>query len=96
MIEGIKGNTLRYKPDLCTGCGLCVAVCPHGVFAAGAGPVRLARPENCIECGACRLNCPAGAVFVESGAGCAWGMIKAALGWKMSAPGCGCGPEDCR
>ena len=33
--------TLRYLPDHCTGCGLCVAVCPHGVFVLENGRARI-------------------------------------------------------
>ena len=62
-------NTLEYDPDLCTGCGMCIAVCPHGVFGSDNGLALLARPEECMECGACERNCPSGAIEVESGVG---------------------------
>ncbi len=75
-------NTLRYDPALCIGCGMCIAVCPHGVFAEDGRVVRLARWEACMECGACQLNCPTGAIAVESGVGCASAMIMAALTGK--------------
>ena len=32
-----------------------------------------------MECGACALNCPVQAIEVQSGVGCAWAMISAAL-----------------
>ena len=75
-------NTLRYDPALCIGWGMCIAVCPHGVFAEDGRVVRLARWEACMECGACQLNCPTGAIAVESGVGCASAMIIAALTGK--------------
>lgn len=78
-------NTLAYHPGLCTNCGRCAEVCPHGVFAAGEDRAVLARPEDCMECGACALNCPFGAIEVESGVGCAAAMIGAALRGKKDA-----------
>jgi NAD-dependent dihydropyrimidine dehydrogenase PreA subunit len=72
-------NTLQYDQALCTGCGMCVNVCPHAVFAMNSHVARLVHADACMECGACRLNCPAGAIAVESGVGCAAAMIQAAL-----------------
>jgi len=80
-------NTLQYDAALCIGCGLCVAVCPHGVFAMAERVALLVRAEACIECGACQNNCPAGALLVDSGTGCASAMIRAALrGQKEAKP----------
>ena len=72
-------NTLRYNPELCSNCGMCSMVCPHGVFAPDGDAARLVRPEACMECGACQLNCPTDAITVDSGVGCATAMIYAAL-----------------
>lgn len=74
-----KANTLEYDPALCNRCGLCIVVCPHGVFADGDGAVRLVDRDACMECGACRLNCETGAIRVDSSVGCATAMMKAAL-----------------
>jgi NAD-dependent dihydropyrimidine dehydrogenase PreA subunit len=91
MAAAAKGlNTLWYDESLCTGCGACRDVCPHGVFAMEEGPARLVRPEDCMECGACQVNCPTGALAVRSGVGCAYAMIKAALTGKRQAT---CGPD---
>ncbi|MDI7277640.1 MAG: mercury methylation ferredoxin HgcB [Anaerolineae bacterium] len=79
MFNAYAHNTLQYEPDRCNGCGMCVDVCPHGVFARDTKVAELARPEACMECGACQRNCPAGAITVESGVGCAAAMIHAAL-----------------
>lgn len=92
MAEGICANTLRYRPELCTGCGQCGTVCPHGVFVTGERPARLLYPERCIECGACALNCPADAISVEAGVGCAYAMIKAALRGSAEIS---CGDNGC-
>ncbi len=82
-------NTLRYNPDLCTGCAKCSIVCPHRVFAMNGKKARLACPESCMECGACKLNCPTGAITVDTGVGCAAAMILAAVTGKKDAA-CGC------
>jgi len=88
-------NTLIYRPKLCTNCGLCSIVCPHGVFAAGEEQARLVNRSACIECGACMRNCEPGAIFVEAGVGCAAAVISSALAGREEVtcgPDCGC---DC-
>jgi NAD-dependent dihydropyrimidine dehydrogenase PreA subunit len=81
-------NTLEYTPDRCIGCGMCAAVCPHGVFAMNGRVARLVHPRACMECGACQLNCPTEAILVDSGVGCAAAMIGAALRGQRE-PTCG-------
>jgi NAD-dependent dihydropyrimidine dehydrogenase PreA subunit len=91
-------NTLQYEPELCVGCGLCIVVCPHGVFALNGRVAKLVTPEACMECGACQLNCPSQAITVDSGVGCAYAMIRAALTQRLgdspvgeAVPDTGCG-----
>ncbi len=72
-------NTLQFDAPRCTGCGACVDVCPHGVFAQNGRSIRVVRADACMECGACQMNCPFGAIAVDSGVGCAAAMIQAAL-----------------
>lgn len=92
MFDSYRENTLVYNPELCINCRRCTQVCPHGVFAEGEKKAQLARPSECMECGACALNCPTQAIEVQSGVGCAWGMIAAALrGLDMDT--CTCGPD---
>ncbi len=79
MFDAYAVNTLRLDAARCTGCGMCLKVCPHGVFERADRAVRLANPAGCMECGACMLNCPFAAIQVESGVGCAGSMIRAAL-----------------
>jgi NAD-dependent dihydropyrimidine dehydrogenase PreA subunit len=78
-------NTLRYTAEDCIGCGVCLDVCPHGVFALPGEVAAVVRGEACMECGACMLNCPTGALQVDSGVGCAAAMIRAALLGKKEA-----------
>ncbi len=88
-------NTLQYDPAKCTGCGMCVAVCPHAVFAMNTRVAKIVNPDACMECGACQLNCHPGAVMVESGVGCAQAMIAAALSRRKqpAQPEPACGPQ---
>jgi ferredoxin len=90
MLNAYVQNTLQYDPELCIGCGMCVDVCPHGVFAWEAKVALLARRQACMECGACQRNCPAGAIRVESGVGCATAMMYAALRGRSDVS---CGAE---
>ena len=94
MFNSYKLNTLRFDPEECTGCGMCISVCPHAVFARRGKEVVLADPEACMECGACFLNCPTVAIEVESGVGCASAMIRAALTGGEVSCGCGGGGKD--
>lgn len=51
-----------------------------------------------MECGACALNCPVQAIDVQSGVGCAWAMISAAIrGKDMDSAECTCagGSDSC-
>ncbi len=92
MVHTTLSNTLRYDEARCINCGICLLVCPQGVFGPGDRAVRLVDAEKCMECGACQLNCPANAITVESGVGCATAMIYAALrGKKLEEGTCGCG-----
>jgi NAD-dependent dihydropyrimidine dehydrogenase PreA subunit len=97
MIHTSTTNTLRYNPELCSGCRMCTNVCPHGVFSQNGRMAYLVNSEVCMECGACQRNCPAGAITVDSGVGCAAAMIWEALTRRkgascssVSQPSCGC------
>lgn len=80
--------TLKLDTNLCTGCGLCVAVCPHAVFEIIQAKARIIDVDDCMECGACALNCQFGAITVKSGVGCAAAIINGIL--NNSEPSCDC------
>jgi NAD-dependent dihydropyrimidine dehydrogenase PreA subunit len=95
MFDSYEQNTLLYHTDRCINCKRCTQVCPHGVFTEGHDHVELVRPAACMECGACAQNCPVQAIEVQSGVGCAWAMISAALrGKNMDSGECSCGGDD--
>lgn len=83
--------TLKFNEDRCTGCGLCVDVCPHAVFAMNGGKAFVTDRDLCMECGACAKNCAFSAISVRPGVGCAWGIWMSRLKRK-ARPCCG---EDC-
>jgi NAD-dependent dihydropyrimidine dehydrogenase PreA subunit len=80
--------SLSLSSDKCSGCGMCVEVCPHGVFAMNGKNAQIIDRNACMECGACAVNCPAEAIRVEAGVGCAAAVISGYLSGKE--PTCGC------
>ena len=48
--------------DYCTGCGECVAACPHRSLALVWSFATLQRPEACRSEGACVAACPEGLI----------------------------------
>jgi len=84
--------TLELDRKTCVGCGMCVAVCPHGVFALHGVRAEIRDLDACMECGACAVNCPVGAIGVDSGVGCASGLINE---WFTSISGRKAGGGGC-
>jgi ferredoxin len=80
--------TLKLCIETCNGCGMCVKVCPHEVFELLGKKARIVRRDYCMECGACAVNCAVQAITVESGVGCAAGIINGIL--NNTEPSCSC------
>lgn len=74
--------TLKFDSRRCVGCGLCLKVCPHEVFAIRNKKAAIVSKDSCMECGACAKNCAFNALSVRSGVGCAAGIIYTALSGK--------------
>jgi len=72
--------SLKLDVGECIGCGLCEVVCPHGVFSVRDGKAVVCDRDLCMECGACAKNCPVEAIAVNTGVGCATGLINGMLG----------------
>lgn len=60
---GVCQGLLRYSidPDVCTSCGTCADVCPHGAVADD--PEYRIDQELCERCGICMDECPAEAII---------------------------------
>jgi len=82
--------TLSLDPAACVGCGRCVEVCPHQVFAVTERKARIVDKDACMECGACAKNCPPAAIDVDAGVGCAMWIIDKWLGGKKFGGFGGC------
>ena len=84
--------TLTLDADACTGCRMCIEVCPHGVLAMENGKAHIVDRDGCMECGACAKNCPSDALSVTPGVGCAAYIIQVWIKGKEKAscggPGC--------
>lgn len=85
--------TLNLESEKCTGCGMCVNVCPHEVFLIDQGKSKIINRDLCMECGACVKNCPIGAIAVNTGVGCATAVINGFL--RGTEPSCDCSQNDC-
>ncbi len=89
--------TLQMEPEKCNGCGMCMEVCPQGVFARiGKGAVMIVDRDACLECGACAGNCERKALNVRVGVGCAAAIIMSKFKFKGACCGdsCGCSVDD--
>lgn len=66
---GIKGGLMpEWRPDGCTYCGLCQAVCPTSAIEVDkAGKTLRFDFEKCIYCGKCVKSCPTEAWEGKSG-----------------------------
>jgi NAD-dependent dihydropyrimidine dehydrogenase PreA subunit len=87
-LEGVA--TLELEQSACIGCGRCAEVCPHQVVTMEGRQAVVADLDACMECGACARNCPSAAIAVDSGVGCATGLINEWLREKK-IPGFGSG-----
>jgi len=95
--------TLRLDQKKCTGCGMCLLVCPRAVLSMPNGTAEIVNRDACMECGACAKNCPAEALSVEAGVGCAVAVLNSKLKRRRSAAccavdsagtGCSCSLDD--
>lgn len=94
MMQYLKNVvTLEFVPELCTGCGQCIDVCPHEVFEKAEKIVEVRNRDRCIECGACMMNCESGAVRVQAGVGCAAAVLNGMI--RNSEPSCDCSSSGC-
>jgi ferredoxin len=84
--------SLRFEVEKCNGCGMCINVCPHGVFKMVNKRANITNRDKCMECGACALNCKSKAISVKSGVGCATAVINSYF--SKGKPTCGCSLDN--
>ena len=61
-------SEIEVSKDLCSGCGVCVAVCPYDATRlekSDAGLVAVIDDLKCKRCGLCVTACPAGAITIK-------------------------------
>ncbi len=81
-------STLELYRENCTGCGICINVCPHNVFMLSGNKAEIIERDRCMECGACEMNCAFNAISVKKGVGCAAAVINSFF--RGTDPECGC------
>jgi NAD-dependent dihydropyrimidine dehydrogenase PreA subunit len=87
--------TLKLDTGLCIGCALCEIVCPHAVFKIENKKALIIDKDACMECGACQKNCSVDAIKVDSGVGCAAGIIAGAILGTEATCDCFPGSNGC-
>lgn len=81
-------NLVQLEPERCSGCNLCLEICPNELFqkgqepnAAGYFPVQMINADYCINCLRCVQVCPDRAFDVPQQPKINWlGYI---FGWSM-------------
>jgi MinD superfamily P-loop ATPase len=59
---------IEVNHDICSGCGICVAVCNYDaakLVAAGNGRVSVINDLRCKRCGVCSAACPTDAITIK-------------------------------
>jgi 2-oxoglutarate ferredoxin oxidoreductase subunit delta len=60
-------DKVTIEQDLCTGCGICVAMCPRQILEIDpeTDTCRVTDPDKCDQLGGCEFQCPTGAITVD-------------------------------
>jgi len=84
---------IKFDENKCTGCKVCVGVCPQRVIKMTNDKAKVTDYASCMECGACKLNCQFDAIEVTKGTGCLWAILKEDI-LKIAPKGTGCGCDS--
>ncbi len=63
---GLQGQSVPEVGEGCTGCGLCVTVCPDNSIVINEDGPQIDR-SLCLNCGQCARRCPTGAIHTGQG-----------------------------
>ncbi len=75
----VQGSTMSIDDDLCSRCGICIAVCkPEAILVQVDGKLAVDRVK-CEGCGVCAASCPSGAIYQREG----WGITPEELGERV-------------
>jgi len=55
----------KINREKCTGCGICVEICPVNVLVVEKGKAKVVNSGDCIECRACEAQCPEEAISFD-------------------------------
>jgi NADPH-dependent glutamate synthase beta subunit-like oxidoreductase/NAD-dependent dihydropyrimidine dehydrogenase PreA subunit len=71
VVMGLQSEIpqIALNQDLCSGCGVCVAVCPYDALElvkSDGGRVAAIDSIKCKRCGLCVSTCPSGAISIEN------------------------------
>ena len=61
----VGGRTAQFDASLCTGCGVCVTVCPYGAIAFDKQEKAEGNTALCKGCGLCCASCRSGAADLD-------------------------------
>ena len=61
--QGFFHHALTIREDMCTGCSLCMRVCPTEALRIRDGKARLIE-DRCVDCGECFRKCPENAIII--------------------------------
>ena len=81
MNNAMPTIAVSIEKNRCTGCGLCLAVCPDDAFSLVDGKAAITG-SRCLACGHCAGVCPSGAIRVQGiAADFAFASFAADLQW---------------
>ena len=68
MMKGwvtVEPTTSKINPDLCSGCGICIQICPYSAIERGEDGKSRVIEALCKGCGSCGATCPRSAITMR-------------------------------